>query len=458
MEILQKKKSMNKKKIFVGKNISLIKAISLINKNSINGVFVINKKKQVIGILMDSDIRKYLLHKTNITNIKVKDIMKVNFYFLNNKNKIDKKKELIRSNKILIPILNQNKTLKDYIHIKDFFLDNKSKIDKKKVLVIGGFGYIGSILVETLINNDFEVNVLDKNLYGNYINKKVLKNKRLKIFIGDCFDRLKLRSSLIGVQDVIHLGEIVGDPAVNVNRKFSIKNNFVNTNLLLNECVKFNIRKFIFASSCSVYGDSMKLCRETSKTNPVSLYAECKLACEEQILSFSKIKRFEPIILRISTVHGLSNRLRFDLAANRFTLFALKNKLIKLFGEESWRPFIHVKDVSNIFFQFLISNKKNLHNQIYNLGFDDENYKIIDIIKILQRKLKFDVVKDKVFVDRRNYFVSFKKLHNKILIKKKYTLKKSIYEMMRFFKNKKIKITNDIYHNDKAIIKLLTKK
>ena len=160
------------------------------------------------------------------------------------------------------------------------------------------------------------------------------------------------------------------------------------------------------------------MCSETSKTNPVSLYAECKLACEKQILSFSKIIGFEPIILRISTVHGLSNRLRFDLAANRFTLFALKNKLIKLFGEESWRPFIHVKDVANIFFQFLISNKKNLHNQIYNLGFDDENYKIIDIIKILQGKLEFDVIKDKVFIDRRNYFVSFKKLHKKISIKK----------------------------------------
>ena len=124
---------MNKKKIFVNKNLSLIKAISLINKNSINGVFVINKKKQVIGILMDSDIRKYLLARTSIKNTKVEDIMKTNFYFLNDKNKIDKKKELIKSNKILIPILNKSKKLKDYIHLKDIF-DNKKneEIQKKK--------------------------------------------------------------------------------------------------------------------------------------------------------------------------------------------------------------------------------------------------------------------------------------------------------------------------------------
>ena len=409
---------------------------------------------------MDSDIRKFLLHKKTINNVLAKDIMKTDFFFLDKKKIINKKKELLASNKILIPILDTKKKLKDYIHLNDVFNKNqiiKKEINEKKILVIGGFGYIGSILVETLIKNKYSVNVLDKNLYGNFINKDILKNKNLSIFIGDCFNKIKLRSALKGVKHVIHLGEIVGDPAVNVNKTYSIKNNFVNTNLLLNECIKHNISKFIFASSCSVYGDSNKLCSETSKTNPVSLYAECKLACEKQILSFSKIIGFEPIILRISTVHGLSNRLRFDLAANRFTLFALKNKLIKLFGEESWRPFIHVKDVANIFFQFLISNKKNLHNQIYNLGFDDENYKIIDIIKILQGKLEFDVIKDKVFIDRRNYFVSFKKLHKKISIKKKYTLKKSILEMMRFFRNKRIKITKDIYHNDKAIIKLLIK-
>lgn len=450
---------MKKQNITVKENTNLSKAILLMNKNSINGVFIVNKNNQVVGILMDSDIRKYLLSNTTIKNIKVKDIMKKNYYFIYEKNKIDKKKELIKSSKILIPILNKNKKLKDYIHIKDIFKQSDDlKLNKpKKVLVIGGFGYIGSILVETLIKNNFEVNVLDKNLYGNFINKKILKNKNLKIFIGDCFDRNKLRLSLNGVLDVIHLGEIVGDPAVNINKKYSIKNNFVNTNLLINECIKQNIRKFIFASSCSVYGDSQKLCRENSKVNPVSLYAECKLACEKQILSFSKIKSFQPIILRISTVHGLSNRLRFDLAANKFTLYALKNKLIKLFGAESWRPFIHVKDVSNIFYRFLISNKSNLHNQIYNLGFDDENYKIIDIIKILQKKLKFKVFNDKEFVDKRNYFVSFKKLHHKILIKKKYTLSKSIFEMIKYFSYKKIRISNDIYHNDKAIIKILNK-
>lgn len=450
---------MIRKNIIVNKNTSLTKAILLMNKNSINGVFIENQKKQVIGILMDSDIRKYLLANTSIKNIKVKNIMKKNYYFIYEKNKIDKEKELIKSNKILIPILYQNKKLKDYIHIQDIFKKKDDlKINKiKKILVIGGFGYIGSILVETLIRNNFKVNVLDKNLYGNFIDKSILRNKNLKIFIGDCFDRSKLSLALNGVSDVIHLGEIVGDPAVNVNKKYSIKNNFVNTNLLINECIKHNIRKFIFASSCSIYGDSLKLCKEDSKPNPVSLYAECKLACEKQILSFSKIKSFQPIILRISTVHGLSNRLRFDLAANKFTLYALKNKLIKLFGAESWRPFIHVKDVSNIFYRFLISKKSNLHNQIYNLGFDDENYKIIDIIKILQKKLNFKVFNDTEFVDKRNYFVSFKKLHRKILIKKQYTLRKSIYEMIKHFNNKKIRISRDIYHNDKAIIKILNK-
>ena len=89
--------------------------------------------------------------------------------------------------------------------------------------------------------------------------------------------------------------------------------------------------------------------------------------------------------------------------------------------------------------------------------FDNENYKIVDIIKILEKKLNFKVFNDKDFVDKRNYFVSFKKLHKKISIRKKYTLKKSIFEMVEYFRNKKIKISKDIYHNDKAVIKLFIK-
>ena len=115
-----------------------------------------------------------------------------------------------------------------------------------------------------------------------------MKNKKLKIFYGDCNDKIILRKALKGCTDVIHLGEIVGDPAVKLNKNFLIKNNYESTVLLVSECQKFKINKFIFASSCSVYGQSKLKCKETSKLNPISLYAKCKIECEKTILSFDK--------------------------------------------------------------------------------------------------------------------------------------------------------------------------
>ena len=130
-----------------------------------------------------------------------------------------------------------------------------------------------------------------------------MKNKKLKIFYGDCNDKIILRKALKRCTDVIHLGEIVGDPAVKLNKNFSIKNNYESTVLLVSECQKFKINKFIFASSCSVYGQSKLKCKETSKLNPISLYAKCKIECEKTILFFDT-RQFCPVIMRLSTVYG----------------------------------------------------------------------------------------------------------------------------------------------------------
>ena len=140
-----------------------------------------------------------------------------------------------------------------------------------------------------------------------------------------------MRLALKGCTDVIHLGEIVGDPAVSLNDKFSIRNNYLSTDFLVSECIKHRINKFIFTSSCSVYGESKLKCSENSKLNPVSLYAKCKIECEKSILSF-KSKQFCPVILRLSTVYGDSPSKRFDLVVNRFILMAIKKIKISLFG------------------------------------------------------------------------------------------------------------------------------
>ena len=438
------------KNLIVNKETSLRNILLKINLNGKNGVFVV-KSNKLIGVITDSDIRKKLL-QNNLSNKTIaKDLMEKDFLSIPlNKKKLSKK-ILIESNKILIPIT-QGKKLIDYVHTSDFFKEQSET--KKKILVIGGLGFIGSILVKNLLAKKLKVNILDINFYGCKLEKKILKNKKLKIFYGDCNDKIILRKALKGCTDVIHLGEIVGDPAVKLNKNFFIKNNYESTVLLVSECQKFKINKFIFASSCSVYGQSKLKCKETSKLNPVSLYAKCKIECEKTILSFDT-RQFCPVIMRLSTVYGDSPRKRFDLVVNRFILMALKKIKINLFGGDSWRPFISVNDVSRAMIKTLYSKNDKVRKQIFNLGGEKENYRIIDIIKIIKKKLDIDYKIVKQVDDKRNYRVSFKKITKILSFEPRDNLKKSIFKLLKIYKQTSIDENDINYFNDKKIAKIL---
>ncbi len=424
-----------------------------INKNGLNGVFVVNKRNTLLGVITDSDIRRGLLKSESILSKNAYSIAKKNYFSIPFSKRKFKKKILLASSKILIPIVKKNKLI-DYVHTSELY---KEEEKEKKILVIGGLGYIGSILVKDLLDKKISVNILDKNYYGCHFDKKTLRNSNLKIFYGDCKNKLSLKASLQGCTDVIHLGEIVGDPAVNINETFSIKNNFENTVFVVSECIKHKIDKFIFASSCSVYGESNSKCNEESKLNPVSLYAKCKIECEKSILSF-KSDDFCPVILRLSTVYGDSPRKRFDLVANRFTLMALKKIKIQLYGADSWRPFISVNDVSKVLINTLTSKNHLVKNQIFNVGGDKENYRIIDIIKNLKKitPTKYEITKQ--VGDKRNYRVSFKKIKKILNFELQDNLISTIKKMLNKYKKIYINEKNINYYNDKKILKILSKK
>jgi nucleoside-diphosphate-sugar epimerase len=425
-----------------------------INRNGNNGVFVISKKNELIGVITDADLRKNLLkNKLNLNNYAIsiaqKKYLKIPF------SKVEESKEiLIKSNKILLPIVKGNKLI-DFIHTKDLF--NENKINRRKILVIGGFGYIGSVLVNDLLKQKYLVNILDDNYYGCYLGKNLKNNKDLKIFYGDCDNKEILNKALAGCTDVIHLGEIVGDPAVNLNENFSIKNNYENTVFVISECIKNNINKFIFASSCSVYGDSPTECNEKSNLNPVSLYAKCKIECEKSILLF-KSKKFCPVILRLSTVYGDSPRKRFDLVVNRFVIMAVKKLKISLFGASSWRPFISVNDVSRVLIKTLNTKNSLVRNQIFNVGGNKENYRISDIVKIISKYSPINFEYTKKDEDKRNYKVSFKKINKILNFKPEDNLKKVIFRLLKKYKKLKINEKNVNYYNDKKMIKILDEK
>lgn len=443
----------NLKDIIVTKKTNILKIAKIIDKNGFNGVFVCEKNNKLVGIITDSDLRKLILKNQFSKNLIAEKIMNKNYLSISQKiNLSDYEKILINSEKALIPIL-KSKILIDFIHLSDL----KNKVNTNdRILIIGGFGYIGSLLTERLLKRGKKVTILDKNFYGNFLKAKTKKNKNLRIIFGDCFDKNKITKALKNCKHVIHLGEIVGDPATSINSNFSIRNNYENTNFVLSECIKYNIHKFIFASSCSVYGQTNKICNEESKLNPVSLYAKCKIASEKSILSH-KSKTFCPVILRLSTVYGDSPRKRFDLVVNRFVIMTIKKIQIKLFGASSWRPFISVSDVARAFDKILHTKNEVIKNQIFNVGGKNENYKILDIVKIISKFHKIDYSFTETVDDKRNYRVSFSKIQNLVNFKLKNKLPDVIKLLLKKYKKQKININNINYYNEKKIFSILNK-
>ena len=216
---------------------------------------------------------------------------------------------------------------------------------EKSVLVIGGAGYIGSALLPKLLAEGYRVRVLDLFLYGTNPIASVLDHPELEIVRAD-FRRVDaLVAGMQGVDHLVHLGGIVGDPACAIDEDLTIDVNLAATRLI-GEVAKGNgIKHFVFASTCSVYGAADELLTENSALNPLSLYARSKVASEKLLLEMAD-DRFTPIIVRFGTIHGLSGRTRFDLVVNLLSAKAVFEGCITVFGGDQWRPFLHVDDAA----------------------------------------------------------------------------------------------------------------
>ncbi|WP_428024984.1 NAD-dependent epimerase/dehydratase family protein [Arcobacter sp.] len=288
----------------------------------------------------------------------------------------------------------------------------------KKVLVTGGAGYIGSVLVRLLLKKGYFVRVLDNLSFGGEAIVELLNDDNFDFIKGDIRNKEDLIKAMQDIDYVAHLASIVGDPACAVDPELTKDINLNGAKLTYQVANEMGIKRFVFASTCSNYGkmeDSNSYVNEESELKPVSLYAETKVEFEKYLLSQDKNNEAKPTCLRFSTVYGLSPRIRFDLTVNEFTKELAMNRELVVFGEQFWRPYCHVVDLSRGVIAVIEAEEEKVAFNVFNVGDSNENYQkqmIVDEIKKQLPESKIKYVKKEE--DPRDYRVSFEKIKNEL--------------------------------------------
>lgn len=279
------------------------------------------------------------------------------------------------------------------------------------ILVTGGAGYIGSVLVRRLLEEQRAVRVLDRMLHGAHGLEDLSHDRNLSVLLRDLRDPRVHDEALEGVDTVIHLAAIVGDKACAQDEDLAVQTNWSATVALARRARSLGVRRFVFASTCSVYGEGRdETLDESSPAKPLSLYAETRWHAEEGILEVPRDEGFEPVILRFGTVYGLSPRMRFDLAVNFLAQQAVREGRVKIFGGSQWRPFVHVVDIARGI-QLALHGPLPDGLPILNLGDNLENYQLRDLKEELMAHVPgVQVVIEPEKEDRRTYRVRFDRI------------------------------------------------
>jgi nucleoside-diphosphate-sugar epimerase len=270
-----------------------------------------------------------------------------------------------------------------------------------RILVTGGAGYLGSVLVRKLLAKGHQVRLIDALWYGKESIEDLIPNKNFELIQDDIRNLVVTVKALKDVDAVIHLASIVGMPASSIEPKSSEEINYLATKNIAELCQLHNINTYIFASTCSVYGNQPgTLITEKSPTDPLDFYTKQKYLSERATGWLNKA----PTILRFGTLFGSSPRMRFDLVINRFVAQAIKEGKVTVFGGAQYRPFLHVSDASDA---IIFSLEKNLTGT-YNVV--SENLTIKQAAERISKVTgcKINISNDNE--DKRNYKVSAEKL------------------------------------------------
>lgn len=300
----------------------------------------------------------------------------------------------------------------------------------KRVLVIGGAGYIGSALLPLLLGKGLQVRILDLLVYGSEPIQPWMDHPHLELIQDDFRQIDVVVRAMQDVDAVVHLGAIVGDAACDLVEKVTLDINLMATKTIAEIAKGCQVGHFVFASTCSVYGASEQLLDEHSEMKPVTLYARTKGAAEQALLQMAD-ERFSPVILRFSTVYGLSGRYRFDLVVNLLTAKAMFDGEITIFGGNQWRSFVHVEDAARAIMAVLESPILNVRREIFNVGSNEQNYTIAQVGEIIHNQVPAArIVKIDDLIDPQNYRVNFHKIQRVLNYVPRWTIEQGVQQVI----------------------------
>jgi nucleoside-diphosphate-sugar epimerase len=307
----------------------------------------------------------------------------------------------------------------------------------RNILVTGGAGYVGAVLVPKLLQKGNKVKVLDLYTYGDDVLSSVSGHSSLIQVKGDIRDGALLEKELRDIDTVIHLACISNDPSYELDPGLGKSINYDAFLGLLDLSKRAGARRFIYASSSSVYGIKEEAeVTEDLPLEPLTDYSKYKAKCEEALMG-EAADDFIVTVIRPSTVCGYSPRMRLDLTVNILTNHAINKGEITVFGGEQMRPNIHIEDMTDLYVYLLEMPDEKVHKKIYNAGY--ENHKVKEIAEMV-RKVVGPHVPIKVVPtnDNRSYHVSSEKMRKELGFTPRHTIEEAVLDLKKAFEAGKI--------------------